>query len=256
MTPLCFAPSAALAPFIRRFEIIETDKPMTRTLLPEPGFILGFRYAGSSQLLQRSEAQRVPDNAITGLRDTTRVMHTSAKSGVLLLKFHPIGAAPFFPLPMENLFGQTTAAEDIFSPAQIAALSDKVCAATTHAERISLVEGFLCSQQKAPLDRLVGRAIQHLESSAGSLRIKALAESLHVSQDALEKRFRRVIGVTPKKLSSLLRLRRVLRLQSSGLGLTEAGFAAGYYDQPHFIREFRAMTGLAPTQFFQREEHC
>jgi AraC-like DNA-binding protein len=38
--------------------------------------------------------------------------------------------------------------------------------------------------------------------------------------------------------------------------LTRLAVDAGYFDQSHFIREFRAFTGTAPRRFFQSVEHC
>ncbi len=105
-----FAPSPALAPFIRAYEIIETREAVTRTLLPDTCVIIGFRYAGSATLLIRYDANGavgdrnggittrppLPNVCVTGLRTSVREMHTAADSGIILAKFRAAGAAPFF----------------------------------------------------------------------------------------------------------------------------------------------------------------
>ncbi len=88
------------------------------------------------------------------------------------------------------------------------------------------------------------------------MRIAPLARSLDIGQDQLEKRFRRVVGASPKRLASILRLQRALRSFRSGVPLSELAPEAGYYDQAHLTREFRAATGAAPGTFFREVAHC
>jgi transcriptional regulator GlxA family with amidase domain len=81
-------------------------------------------------------------------------------------------------------------------------------------------------------------------------RIDALTRHIGLSQSALERRFKRVVGVSPKKFASMLRLQRAVRLHTPGTDLAELALAAGYYDQAHFNHDFRRATGHAPTAFF------
>jgi AraC-like DNA-binding protein len=71
-----------------------------------------------------------------------------------------------------------------------------------------------------------------------------------LSQSALERRFRREVGASPKKCAALVRLRHVVRLRRAGVSLTDIAHAAGYADQPHFIKDFKRFTGQAPESFF------
>jgi AraC-like DNA-binding protein len=57
--------------------------------------------------------------------------------------------------------------------------------------------------------------------------------------------------VSPKKFGSLVRLRHAVRLQATGLDLTTVAHTAGYFDQSHFIKDFRRATGSAPEAFFR-----
>ena len=72
-----------------------------------------------------------------------------------------------------------------------------------------------------------------------------------LSQSALERRFRREVGASPKKFAALVRLRHVVRLRRAGVSLTDIAHAAGYADQPHFIKDFKRFTGQAPESFFR-----
>ena len=92
----------------------------------------------------------------------------------------------------------------------------------------------------------------HAQGSAkGIIKIKDLADTLYISQDAFEKRFRRVVGTSPKQFSSILRMRSITNIRQQKHTLTKIAFDAGYFDQPHFNKDFRLFTGQTPTDFFK-----
>jgi len=83
-----------------------------------------------------------------------------------------------------------------------------------------------------------------------------LARDLGVSQEVLEKRFRRRVGATPKQFASILRFRRAIAVHRPGRDLGSLALEAGYYDQAHFNRQFRFVTGSAPGALLTSEEYC
>jgi transcriptional regulator GlxA family with amidase domain len=89
----------------------------------------------------------------------------------------------------------------------------------------------------------------------GANRIDELTRYIGLSQSALERRFRRIVGVSPKKFAFLVRLRNAVQLRVAGTNLTTVAHDAGYFDQSHFIKDFRrATTGSAPTAFFRQNQ--
>ena len=78
-------------------------------------------------------------------------------------------------------------------------------------------------------------------------------KSLHSSQSPLEKRFRQVIGTTPKKFAALVRFKNTLGNYKPQDSLTSLGYEAGFYDQAHFIKEFKNFTGESPENFFREK---
>lgn len=254
-----FAPSEPLAPFVRVFEVLETDAPMLRSLVPEPGLILAFRYAGSASLVESGVAHRVPDQALTGVRRTARRMFTPAGGGLVLAKFRGAGAGAFFDLPLHHLFGETVDLAALADPGAIRATADRLGAARDHQARVAAVEAFLLAlrtRRAWPGDPLVDAALRSLKTDPAALRVGALARQLGLSVDSLEKRFRRVAGASPKQLAAILRLRRAIAAHRPGLSLTRLAQDAGYYDQPHFIRQVVAAVGEPPKAFLEGAEYC
>lgn len=80
--------------------------------------------------------------------------------------------------------------------------------------------------------------------------IPAWAGRLGVSTRQLERTFLALVGVSPRRFRSLLRFRRAVRaLRDEAVRPLDAAFEAGYYDQPHFARDFRKYSGLTPGQY-------
>jgi methylphosphotriester-DNA--protein-cysteine methyltransferase len=254
-----FAPGEALAPFVRAFEIIEAGAATEKLLVPETGLILGFRYSGSSSLVDGPAQAVVPDQVVTGLRATARRMLTSAGSGIVLAKFRAGAAGAFFDPPLQQLFGATVALEELMDPREVEAASARIRTARTHRERVDALEQFLLRRRARKAwqaDPLVGAALRAIHADPGAMRVGPLARDLGLSVDGLEKRFRRGVGASPKQLASLLRLRRALRAHRQGLPLTQLALEAGYYDQAHFIRQVVAAVGMAPRAFLHASEFC
>ena len=95
-----FAASGRLAPFVRAFTLVEAREETTRTLLPDPGLVLGFRYSGSATQLDVRGERLLPDHTLTGMRSSARRMRTSARGGTVLVMFREAGAAKFFAEPL------------------------------------------------------------------------------------------------------------------------------------------------------------
>ncbi|WP_047787411.1 helix-turn-helix domain-containing protein [Variovorax paradoxus] len=246
----------ALADQVRNFVIVETAEAATRLLMPEPSILLGIRYGGYAEQLDGPKTRRLPQATLTGLRDTARSMHTSAGGGILLAAFRPAGAAQFFDLPAEGLFGTTLDLASLVADADLAGLCAAVAAARDDLQRVDCLERFLLARRRRPADMLVSEALRAIENSVGTIRIAALASDLGVSVDWLAKRFRRTVGATPKQLASIIRMRHALSLYGEASSLTRLSVEAGYADQSHFIREFRSVTGQAPRRLLKGSEYC
>jgi methylphosphotriester-DNA--protein-cysteine methyltransferase len=69
-----------------------------------------------------------------------------------------------------------------------------------------------------------------------------------VSRRDIERRFARDVGITPKFYSRITRFQRALQaIQGGDVRLIDAALSAGYYDQPHFTRDFTGLSGLPPS---------
>ncbi|MFG2914020.1 helix-turn-helix domain-containing protein [Kitasatospora sp. NPDC048298] len=93
----------------------------------------------------------------------------------------------------------------------------------------------------------VDRAWHALRRSGGRVPIEHLAADAGWSRRYLEQRFAEEVGRSPKAIAQVLRLQAAVRGMAAGLPLAEVAAAAGFYDQSHFNRVFKAMMGCTPT---------
>lgn len=243
------APSAPLRPFVRRFMVVEFASAHDDTHLPDTGAVAAFSFRGRCLL---DAGEPVPLSALTGLRDTLRAHRHDAGHSVLLASFSPVGAAAFLRPSLAEFAGTTTDLSGVLGREdELRALHERLALALDHPQRVRLLEAFLLARLRQPApDPLMTAAVAWLERQPALRRIDALTRHIGLSQSALERRFKRVVGVSPKKFASMLRLQRAVRLHTAGADLAELALAAGYYDQAHFNHDFRRATGRAPTAFF------
>lgn len=243
-------PCEALRPFVKRFLVVESTADHQDAHLPDSGLVAAFSFRGACRLDDGAEAPRA---AITGLWDTMRTHTHSHDHAAVIVAFTPTGAAAWLRQPLEE-FGNATADLDavLGRRAGLDRLQDRLAGAASHRQRIRRVEDLLLAQAgEARPDPLVGAAVEMIERTQATMRIEELTRRIGLSQSALERRFRKIVGASPRRFASLVRLQNVVRLRETGADLTTIAHAAGYSDQSHFIKDFRRFAGIAPGAFFE-----
>lgn len=247
-----FLPSAVLQPFVKEFLIIESDTGIDSTVIPDTTLVLSFRYKGHVLRTTGEIKDNLPASVISGLRRSARSFYYTGGTSNLLVVFKEGGITAFSDIPAHEMFDRSISSDNLFLPADIREILERLAAAASDPGRIDIVEAFL--QRKLdgdPPDPLIDQAVRLIRQQKGIVRIKDLASSLYISQDPLEKRFRTLVGSTPKQFASIVRLRNLIKKYPSYTSLTQASYDAGYFDQSHFIKDFRQFTGQSPKDFFQ-----
>ena len=83
------------------------------------------------------------------------------------------------------------------------------------------------------------------------IKIEELAKMLFISKRQLQREFKNKVGISPKHYYRITRINEVLRLLDGDrqMDLTSVAYACGYFDQAHFINDFKRITGVRPTIF-------
>lgn len=246
-----YIPCDVLKPFVQSLVISENTSESTYKVLPGTGLVIGFQYKGRLSNIVNGQEVRLSTSGISGLADHFKVFKNSFDIGTVLVVFKEGGAVHFFREPLHELFRESVSLDNFMLRSELLSVEDKLMEAKTDKEKILAVENFLLGRlNNVEPDKLILAALALIHKHKGNIRIKEMAEQLHTSQSPLEKRFRQIVGTSPKKFASIVRFKHVLAQYQPGLSLTELGYEAGFYDQAHFIKEFKLFTGQTPESFF------
>ncbi len=250
-----FIPSPPLQPYIRQYVVSEHTLEGQYKVFPGASLVIGFQYKGRLSVVREEKDIGLTPSGITGLTDHYKIFKNSADIGTILVYFSETGLAHFQAHPVHELFNQSISLDQLFDPDKVRETEEKLYLAKTDLLRIQLVERFLLSQLKEMQhDRLILEAVRLIYDSKGTIRIKDLLEKLYLSQSPFEKRFRKVVGTSPKKFASIIRFNAVLDSLGSTKSLTEICYENDFFDQAHFIHDFRQFTGDTPEHFRRSPE--
>ena len=246
-----YIPCDILKPFVKSFAVQESTIENTYKVLPDTSLVIGFQYRGRLSRIHNGQESPLSISGVSGLSDHSRTFKNSPGIGTVLIFFKEAGARPFFKQPLHELFRESVSLDNFMLRSELLCLEEQLGEAKTDAQRIAAVEHFLISRMtNTEPDKLVLAALSLIHKSKGNIRIKELMDQLHISQSPLEKRFRQAVGASPKKFASIVRLKNVIQQYNTVSSLTELGYETGFYDQAHFIKEFKTLTGDTPEKFF------
>lgn len=245
-----FIPTDRLKPYIRYFVVSENDVETEYKILPSTGLVIGFQYRGQLATIKDKKENKLSSAGITGISDSYKIFKNSANIGTILVCFTETGFAHFASHPANELFNLSISLDNIFNKSEVKEVEEKLSLSITDKQRIKIVEQFLLSQLKdIQADKLIVEAVKLIYQSKGAIRIKELNEKLFISQSPFEKRFRKVVGTTPKKFASIIRFNTVLDNLNKTKSLTEICYENNFFDQAHFIKDFKQFTGDTPEDF-------
>lgn len=243
-------PQDQLTPYIKYLVVSENELESEYRVFPSSGLVIGFQYRGQLAAIQNNAESKLTSAGITGISDGYKIFRNSANIGTVLVFFTEVGFTHFASHPANELFNLSLSLDDIFEKDRVTEVEEKLAAATTDMQRVNIVEHFLLSQLKEiRTDKLIVEAVRLICQSNGTIRIQELIGKLFISQSPFEKRFRKIVGTTPKKFASIVRFNTVLGSLDPSKSLTEICYDNKFFDQSHFIKDFRRFTGDTPENF-------
>ncbi|WP_222853697.1 AraC family transcriptional regulator [Fodinicola acaciae] len=168
--------------------------------------------------------------------------------------FKPWGLAPFVAMPVAELCDRPVTVEQVWGRPTVAELRDRLAAADGPYEMLTLLEAELMRRLSETTGLgLVRHTSCVIAAAGGAVPIGDLSVAAGVSSTHLARRFKELIGVTPKRLARTHRFTAtVFAIDPAGpVDWAELASRAGYFDQAHFGHEFRAFTGLTPTRYLE-----
>lgn len=245
-----FIPNQLLQPYIKYFAISENETAQEYKVFPVTSLVIGFQYKGKLASIKNNKENKLTAAGISGMADGYTIFKNSDNIGTVLVYFTETGFTHFASHPANELFNLSTSLDDVFDKTSVTAVEETLSAVNTDQQRIKIVERFLLSQLKdIEADKLIIEAVKLIYESKGAIRIKELNQKLFISQSPFEKRFRRIVGTTPKKFASIVRFNTILNQLNGIKSLTAICYENNFFDQAHFIKDFKQFTGETPENF-------
>ncbi|MFJ3981287.1 helix-turn-helix domain-containing protein [Streptomyces fungicidicus] len=251
------APRAPLDGLIDDLYYLDGAAPYSRLLLPAAPAPLLIVNLGAPFLIRADiagEAAEYADGCVVATPTRAWEFGYPPWTRSVGVHFKPWGLAPFLPVPAAELCDRPATVEQVWGQSAIAELRDRLALAGTPHEMLMLLEeGLMRRLREREGLELVRRTSNVIAATRGAVAISDLGVAAGVSSTLLAKRFKEVIGVTPKRVA------RSYRFTAATLAIDVAApidwghvaAEAGYFDQAHFGREFREFTGLTPTRYVE-----
>ncbi|HVV54625.1 MAG TPA: helix-turn-helix transcriptional regulator [Mucilaginibacter sp.] len=247
-----FSPCEILRPFIQSILVSESELAQSYTILPGTSLVMGFQFRGRLAFRDDKTAIGLATAGVTGILNSFRVFENTADTGTVLVILKEAAALHFFREPLHELYNESLSLEHFIRRDQLSVLEEQLSTAEDDHKRVALVERFLIDMlQPRKEDLLVSAAIQQINQSQGNIRMTELADKLYTSKSPLEKRFRQAVGTTPKKFANIVRMKSALIAMQSPMTI-EDDYRMNYYDQSHFIHDFKNFTGTTPEQYLKK----
>ncbi|MFI5613551.1 helix-turn-helix domain-containing protein [Amycolatopsis sp. NPDC051903] len=168
------------------------------------------------------------------------------------VRFRPGCFRPFLGAPVRSIADRSAALEDVFGRCGTEA-AESVRNASSDAAMIAAADKLLIAKRVTlpPAARAAAAAVETIAGDPEITRVDHLAASEGLSARALQRLFAEHVGCTPKWAIRIYRLNDAARRLTDEESPDYADLAArlGYSDQPHFTRDFRAVTGRSPAEF-------
>jgi AraC-like DNA-binding protein len=168
--------------------------------------------------------------------------------------FEPHGLSAFVKYRQSELTNSVVPLEDVFDVAEIQFITNYLSSANIE-NLLPVVNQWFENKILQPKDETANRMLSHILlqlKTDPDIDLDAFCEQLNISRRYLEMVFSDKIGVSPRLLSRIFKFQSSLsRIQNNKKKLTELGYELDYFDQSHFIREFKRFSGLKPSDYKQ-----
>jgi AraC-like DNA-binding protein len=263
-----YAPSAQLVAYVQYYFVLEMregekgsqrDAENFSTNHPQGTFDLMFALRGGIRLVNHKEDNfELSKLFIMGQQEGYFNIHFQPSSQILGVVFYAESFSKLFNLPLAELTNTGINAEDILS-APYQEIYHQMLGSKTHDDRLKRLDSFISHELSkvdfsfTGFDKLI-RAMRHND---GQLSVGKMAEQANLSERTLQRNMKNSLGVGPKSFSNILRFKEVLRIlkQHPEYDWQDVLYHCGYYDQAHFIKDFKRYTGKTPRAFLDDNDN-
>lgn len=252
-------PSATLSDFVQYFWIFEgkaSDQTPFNLRTPASGFAeLLFHYKGIFQEVHLSHTTKTSFvSGIHGQGRRHREFVVSRDFGMIGAQLYPYALHSLFGIPGSAFVNELPDLYSFLDPVD-RCISQRVLEAEGDDERISLISDFLLKKVNTFRRPEVVFAVKEIIARDGVLSLETLIEQCSISQRQFQRNFKEHTGFSAKTFSRIIRFNALINKSDfKNQSLTDIALTFGYYDQAHFIQDFKEFSGVNPRAFFENRK--
>ncbi|MCB0280159.1 MAG: AraC family transcriptional regulator [Calditrichaeota bacterium] len=247
-------PADTLANYVECYWIIENEsiEIVEQKIIPDGFPEIIFHYSDPYEINISGDWEIQSRQLLAGQIRNHFFLRNTGKSSMFGIKLKPAAVSYFFGLDLDQLTDQVVDLAKI-SGDQWSELNEHVQSIPDHNSLIDFCNQFLnrfIEAKRISVDNKLEKAIGRIFQSHGSATVAELCEASGLSERSLERQFKKRIGLGPKYYARIIRFNRVFELtadkQRSWSDITHE---IGYYDQAHFIKDFKTFSGEEPSRY-------
>jgi AraC-like DNA-binding protein len=252
-----FDPPTQLAPYVRFFWALEADvapgEEFVHRSVADGCVEMVFHYRSAFEEITHDELiESSPLASIQAQSTRYRRFVTRESFGIFGAYLYPFAIPRLFEYPASDFTNISPDLASVFGREGML-LDERMYTAPTNESRISIINDFLTRKLNATSRELpsIYQSIHTVLTNNGTLSVDDLAAEHGLSRRQFERCFKDLAGLSPKLYSRVIRFQAATRFKLTGTrDLTEIAYACGYYDQSHFISDFREFSGYTPKEYF------
>jgi len=244
-------PISSLSQYIKSYWWVDSegDKTIHQQKIVPDGFPeLIFHYGDPYKINISGEWQLQGRLLLAGQIRNHFFLENTGTSGMIGIKMQPTAVYELFGIDMSRLVDRVVTVDEAL-PSDLLEMLNGL--SESFEESIDFVENFLTDymESKPTQSTPVKQSVQHIIDKKGSVRMDELLKESDIAERQLERKFKTAVGLTPKFYSRIIRFTHIFDHIQNNKDWTDITFDTGYYDQAHFIKNFREFTGESPAAY-------
>ena len=254
-----FEPHEQLKSFIQCYWVIQAKKEVTHKIITDGGMGIVFNF-GSSFLMPSLVKENIKEKRyiLTGPELESFDLQLDKGIYAVGIRFNPGGAYPFLKnIAFQKLNYIIELNEQHFSNIQTLYETLK---SSKQKDKIQIIlDNYflqLLNNMNVKPDYWIHNVINRMEKSNNTMNIEELADEFNLSTRHFKRRFKKEVGLSPKQFLRILRIKDARKLMNTQgyNSLTDVGYKCNYFDQSHFIRDFKFFVDETPKEYIKRKK--
>jgi AraC-like DNA-binding protein len=252
-------PTPELAPYVRAFWVFE------HAVAPGSSYVYRSMADGCAEMVFHYKAlwREVKEDDSSGALYPHSLLHAQSKSYKRFTTQESFGifGVYLYPFAVPQLFGHSSTVvinlmislQDVLGQAG-KDLEEQMMLAAHNQQRAAILSMFLLKQLRKHQqeESTMQEAVKQVIHTKAFMPVAELSQYFNLSQRQFERKFKEFAGFSPKMYSRIIRFQSAMKHYGSSIrSLTDIAYECGYYDQSHFIHDFKEFSGYHPGQYFK-----